>query len=79
MAKNFKNLNSKEKYKFLFDTYKRCDCCHGTKTNNCFFDRENNKLLKTCKTCRNKLKRKHQEEEIMYILLDAIDKGALKL
>lgn len=79
MAKRFKNLNSDEKYNFLFRVKKKCAACGKTKTNNCFFDRKNQKILKTCKICRNRKEKEAQESEVIQVLLGAIEQGTLKL
>ena len=78
MAKNFKNLNSKEKHEFLFDEYRVCEECEKMKTNNCFLNRETFKLEKNCKTCRNRLVRKQKEIDFLTMFRKSLEEGSLK-
>lgn len=75
MAKNFKNLNSKEKYEYLFDTYKQCKCCKKTKTYNCFFDRKVFKLRDICTICQRKSIKEYERK----MVLDVISKMDIDL
>lgn len=72
MAKNILNLNTKERYEYLFNTYKACDCCGKIKTYNCFYNKEKNKFRKTCKTCENR-KIKHEQFKMVMDVLNGMD------